>query len=187
MNKELRKTNLSSLAWVKKPFQFIHKALLRTTVPLTSSLLGRPLRRYSVVTPHLWVSSQHYRRGLSYLKQHGVSAIVNLRRHDDAAKKRVLDSYLWLPTIDNTPPSLSDIQRAVDFIRTKIEQRKTVLIHCRAGVGRAPTIAACYLISTGLTPDAAWQKIRAARPFIFPNASQRQRVQEYYDQHYINA
>jgi protein-tyrosine phosphatase len=33
-------------------------------------------------------------------------------------------------------------------------------------VGRAPTMAAAYLVSTGLPPDEAWARIRAVRPFI---------------------
>jgi len=40
------------------------------------------------------------------------------------------------------------------------------------GVGRAPAMAAAYLISTGKTADEAWQMIREKRPFILPRAGQ---------------
>ena len=41
-----------------------------------------------------------------------------------------------------------------------------VYIHCKAGVGRAPTLAAAYFIAAGMTTDAAVDLIKQARPFI---------------------
>lgn len=162
--------------------RFLIAAILRFTMPPLRMLLGRPFRRFSAVTPQLWVGGQHYRHGWPTMQAQGVTAVVNLRdRRDDAAKKRAPERYLWLPTRDSTAPGLTDIQRAVAFVDDEIKRGGVVYIHCRAGVGRAPTIAACYLVSTGLTPDQAWAKIRTARPFIFPNAGQRRQVQDFYE------
>jgi len=39
-----------------------------------------------------------------------------------------------------------------------------VLVHCRGGLGRAGTIAACMLVEQGVRPDVAIVQVRAARP-----------------------
>jgi protein-tyrosine phosphatase len=41
-----------------------------------------------------------------------------------------------------------------------------VYIHCAGGVGRAPTLAAAYLITQGMPLDEALAQIRKVRPFI---------------------
>jgi atypical dual specificity phosphatase len=53
-----------------------------------------------------------------------------------------------------------------------------VYIHCANGVGRAPTTAAAYFISTGLSADEAWSKIRRARPFIRPTQAQKEMIDQ---------
>ena len=49
-------------------------------------------------------------------------------------------------------------------------------IHCAAGIGRAPTMAAAYLVTTGLTPTEAWAKIKQVRPFIRPTPGQEEQI-----------
>ena len=61
----------------------------------------------------------------------------------------------------------------------QIEQGNGVYIHCGVGVGRAPTVAAAYLVSTGMTPEEAWTMLRAIRPFIWPNRRQRASVKQF--------
>jgi hypothetical protein len=46
-------------------------------------------------------------------------------------------------------------------------------------VGRAPTTAAAYLVSTGLAPQQAWDSIRAVRPFIRPTKVQRAALERF--------
>jgi protein-tyrosine phosphatase len=58
----------------------------------------------------------------------------------------------------------------------------SVYVHCGSGIGRAPTMAAAYLISTGLTRDEAWETIRTVRPFIRPTAVQVERIEQFADQ-----
>jgi len=51
-------------------------------------------------------------------------------------------------------------------VREQIDAGRKVYIHCAGGVGRAPTLAAAYLISTGMPREDAIATIRRARPFI---------------------
>lgn len=39
-----------------------------------------------------------------------------------------------------------------------------VLVHCRGGLGRAGTVAACILVDSGMAPPAAIAAVRQARP-----------------------
>jgi dual specificity phosphatase 12 len=110
----------------------------------------------------------------------GITAVVNLRgEFDDATAGLAPDRYLYLPTVDDEAPSLEHLDQGVDFITEEIEGGGSVYIHCGAGVGRAATVAAAYLVSTGLTPQEAWDRIRLARPFIRPTPPQVEQLERF--------
>jgi protein-tyrosine phosphatase len=57
---------------------------------------------------------------------------------------------------------------------------KSVVIHCRAGIGRSSLVAACVLIETGLSADRAFQLIEQARGCPVPDTlEQREWVENY--------
>jgi predicted protein tyrosine phosphatase len=146
---------------------------LWATDHLVRIVTGAPVERVSRITPTLHVGGQYWRRGWRRLRERGVTAVVNLRiEFDDEAAGIAPERYLYLPTIDDTPPSLEHLRAGVAFMAEQIEQEGSVYVHCGAGVGRAPTMAAAYLVYTGLPPEEAWRKIREARPFIRPKPEQ---------------
>ncbi len=155
--------------------------LLRFLDQIYRKLLGVPLWRLSAVTPQLSLGGQHYRRGYAAMQNHGITAIVNLRetRFSDVEAGIAGARHLHLATTDNTPPSLADLMRGVEFAREEIASGGMVYIHCGVGVGRAPTLTAAYLISTGMSAPEALQRIKAVRPFIHLTASQRAVLDEF--------
>lgn len=133
----------------------------------------RPVLRYCPVTPQLYVGGQINARGWRWLAAHGLTADVNLRSEFDDARHGIApQAYLWLPVPDDHAPSLEQLHRGVAFIHQVISAGGKVYVHCASGVGRAPTLAAAYLVSTGLSPDQAWALIRQTRPFIKPTPPQ---------------
>jgi len=127
----------------------------------------------SRVRPNLYVGGQHRQRGLAQMRALGISAVLNMREEsDDAQRGLALDHYLWLSTTDDTSPTLADLERGVDFINHHIAAGRGVYIHCAAGVGRAPMMAAAYLVRTGMSAAQAWDTIRRVRPFIRPTPPQ---------------
>ncbi|MBN1260828.1 MAG: dual specificity protein phosphatase family protein [Anaerolineae bacterium] len=135
--------------------------------------LGSSPRRLSQVHPLLFIGGQHRKRGLRRMQAWGIRAVVNMREEsDDAAHSIAGEHYLWLPTPDDAVPSLEALQRGAAFIAEQIAAGRGVYVHCAAGVGRAPLMGAAYLVTTGMTPAAAWQTIRSARPFIRPTPPQ---------------
>jgi protein-tyrosine phosphatase len=141
---------------------------------------GSPIWRFSEITPQVFVGGQHGKGGLQSMARRHIKATVNLRRgFDDRAHGRLAGDYLHLPTRDGYPPTLEQIRQGVAFIDQQVRAGHAVYIHCKIGVGRAPTLAACYLVSQGLAPTEAWSAIRRVRPFIAPLRRQRRLVMEY--------
>ena len=149
--------------------------LLRFVDQFYRKLSGAPLWHLSEVTPQLFVGGQHFRSGYQTIREHGITAIVNMREshHSDVTKGIAGERHLHLATLDNTPPAVADLMRGAEFARQEINRGGKVYIHCGVGVGRAPTMAAAYLITTGLSPEAALRQIKAVRPFIHLTARQR--------------
>jgi protein-tyrosine phosphatase len=127
----------------------------------------------SRIALNLYLGGQHYPRGLARMARLGITASVNLREEaDDRAHGVALERHLWLPTTDDTPPTSERLRAASAFVSQALAEERGVYVHCAAGVGRAATTVAAYLVSSGLTPDQAWTTIRRARPFIRPNPIQ---------------
>lgn len=141
---------------------------------------GTPLLQYCQVTPQLYVGSQFNALGKRLLESRGINACVNMRiERNDADFGLALEQYLHLPTVDDEAPSLEHLDQGVEFIRGVVAGGGKVYIHCGAGVGRAPTMAAAYLMSEGHSLDEALAMIRRARPFITVTEVQLAQLKRY--------
>ena len=128
---------------------------------------GAPIWSLSAITPQVFVGGQHYKQGYQRMLDYGITAILNMRsEHCDRDKGIAGERYLQLATIDNTPPSVEDLARGVEFICAEIARGGKVYVHCAVGCGRAPTMAAAWLIASGDTATGALRRIREVRPFI---------------------
>jgi hypothetical protein len=147
-----------------------------------SRLLDRPVRSQCQVTPQLFVGPQFKLRGWRQLQSWGITTVVNLRQEfDDLSLGIEPPHYLRLPLVDDDPISVEDLQTGTGFIDREINAGRKVYIHCGAGVGRAPTMAAAYLIAQGDTPVQAINRIRAVRSFIRPTRGQREQLERFYE------
>jgi protein-tyrosine phosphatase len=141
-------------------------------------ITGVPPLKYSRVTESIYVGPQHRINGKRALEHAGITHIINMRSEfDDELYGLTLgdvhsDNYCYLPTIDDDPISAEHIERGIAFISSAIESGGKVYIHCSAGVGRAPSMAAAFLISRGYSTAEAFGLIRQTRPFIKPTALQ---------------
>lgn len=177
-----------SLSLVRKGFEIIGDRVrtqgLRTTglwflIRGLTFVSGVPTVRYSQITPQLYVGPQYRSWGKRKLERLGIRASVNMRTEfDDAAHGLALTKYCHLPTVDDQPPTLAQLQRGVEFIAAEVEAGGKVYIHCAGGIGRAPTMAAAYFMSQGLNLEQALAKIRQARPFIRVMPEQLARLRE---------
>lgn len=133
----------------------------------------RPVWRYCTITADLCVGGQINAAGWRWLAARGITGVVNMRSEfDDAAHGIAPDAYIWLPTPDDHAPTMQQLRSGVGFISQVIQQGGKVCVHCASGVGRAPTMAAAYLISTGMRVEEAIALIRQVRPFVKPTEPQ---------------
>ncbi len=143
--------------------------------------LGAPNLARARITPQLYVGDQFNARGWRTLHEdEGITAVVNMREESDDRRLGVdIPHYCWLPTTDRHAPSMDHLREGVRFITDRIEQDEKVYVHCRSGEGRAPTMAAAYLISQGMPVEEAVEKIRSVRSFIDPTPPQMARLREF--------
>jgi rhodanese-related sulfurtransferase len=58
---------------------------------------------------------------------------------------------------------------AVRYLTHYVDEGHTVLVHCAAGLRRAPHVVYAFLRKTGYTPGEAWEQIHAGRPYAIPH------------------
>ena len=73
------------------------------------------------------------------------------------------------------PASARKMLELVKTLDKDLSQAKTVLIHCRQGIGRAPLLAACLLVLEGLTPQVAFARIGASRGQPVPETAAQEK------------
>lgn len=100
-----------------------------------------------------------------------IRALVRLAPEDETGtdlSRSDVEGYgirdCYEPVPDWTPPSQEQLDRVIAFMKTALENGEPVAVSCGAGKGRTGTVLACYLVAKGLRPQAAIDKLRAARP-----------------------
>jgi len=123
---------------------------------------------------------------LDWILKQGVKSIVTMTENA-LPEEWVGDiSYLHVPTPDLTAPDMDRIDIAVDFIHKKISDDQAVMVHCAAGMGRAGTILACYLVKyQKYSANDAIKKIRKERPGSIQSEVQELAI-TFYEKHVGN-
>lgn len=84
--------------------------------------------------------------------------------------------FLSLPIPDReVPPAESQVRTAIEKLDADLSSGKNVVIHCRQGIGRSGLVAACLLITKGLSSGAAIDSLSAARGVEIPETSEQRR------------
>ncbi|MFO0727084.1 MAG: cyclin-dependent kinase inhibitor 3 family protein [Myxococcota bacterium] len=88
-------------------------------------------------------------------------------------------SVLRLPIEDGGVPALEGAQALVAEVVGLLEAGRSVVYHCRGGLGRAGTLTACTRIQLGDNPSAAMAEVRRVRPGAIENSRQEAFVHAY--------
>ncbi len=78
---------------------------------------------------------------------------------------------------DDHPPTITQAKKFCKLVDREIADGRRVYIHCRGGIGRTATMAAIYLIWSGLADSGTWQKtINSLRKHEFRSAPEPRQV-----------
>lgn len=118
------------------------------------------------------------------LRDAGVDVLVSLLTAEEKAEldlDREADlctaaniEFVSVPLPDReVPPSAQALLELVRSLAARLAGGETVTVHCRQGVGRAGMVAACLLIRSGMTPDAAFDAVGTARGRPVPDTPEQ--------------
>jgi protein-tyrosine phosphatase len=82
--------------------------------------------------------------------------------------------FISFPIPDrDVPGSQPEFARLITALQLRLTAGKSVLVHCRQGIGRTATVAAGLLIASGQEPEQAFGAIEAARGIPVPETGQQ--------------
>jgi len=86
----------------------------------------------------------------------------------------------WFPIRDfGTPTSMPGLVHLVEEILTWIDHRKTVVVHCKGGLGRSGLVVSSCLVAVGYSPQTAFEQVRRSRPGSVETPEQEQYVYQF--------
>jgi len=109
---------------------------------------------------------------VSLLEPHEVSEL-GLEQEADLCRKQGIE-FVSFPIADRgVPVSLPLARELVQHLAARIQRGDAVAIHCRAGIGRSSTIAACILACRGTDTETALHLIANARGLAVPDTDEQ--------------
>jgi protein-tyrosine phosphatase len=138
----------------------------------------------SKIHTHIYLSSYKIANNKKLLKKYNIKNILTIMPdcYDcDKMKKYNGIDYLQISKNDHKDENLKDdFDKCFKFIDNAIDKKENILIHCRAGKSRSPTIIAAYLIKKyNMTRDEALKYMKQHRKIINPNSGFMKQLKEY--------
>ena len=105
---------------------------------------------------------------------------LGLRDEAELCGRHAIELIMFPIADRGVPDSMREAHTLSQRVALKVTDGAAVAIHCRAGIGRSATIAACTLICLGCGAHAAFDKISKARGVQVPDTeAQREWVAAY--------
>ena len=123
------------------------------------------------------------------LRAAGVDLVVSLL---EAAEIRELDllgqkascernniAFCHFPIPDRgIPEHTGNFNSLVALLAREVEAGKSLVIHCRAGIGRTGLVACCLLQSLGMKSEQSWLLLGEARGVSVPDTAEQRKYAE---------
>jgi len=114
----------------------------------------------------------------------GIEVVVSLLESEEAAEKGLeqesqlaSDSgieFHSLPIPDRfVPGSTLDFQLLLERLHSKLNDGKTIVVHCRQGIGRSGLVAICLLLRAGENLNEAVRRASSARSVSVPETEEQ--------------
>ncbi len=85
---------------------------------------------------------------------------------------------MWSPVGDYGVPDADQAAQIVAAMVEVLEAGDGFIVHCAAGLGRAPTMAICAMVAMGIAPDKARALVAEHRPGAGHEAPAQRRLAE---------
>jgi protein-tyrosine phosphatase len=118
---------------------------------------------------------------LAALKAEGVDTLVCMMVPGELPELQLEDEprlaieaglrFAWLPVPDLSPPVDDSIIPLIELLRDELLAGRTIVAHCRQGVGRSPMCVASLLVMLGVPANEAWSRIQAVRGRDVPDTA----------------
>jgi protein-tyrosine phosphatase len=134
------------------------------------------------VTDDLAVSGSLHPRHFPHLSSMGVTAVVDMRQEGkddpDLLARHGID-FLHLPVRNLYPPTQEQLRRGARWVLDHLGDGGKALVHCRDGIGRSVSLAACVLMTRGCDADSAVALMRSVRWGVALRRRQRDALREF--------
>lgn len=128
----------------------------------TASLFGPPWRRDLATDLDRLVKVYGIDVLVCLVEDHELLGLGIPRLVAEAESRGMTVHRLPIRDVD-VPDRMAPVRDLVATIADHARAGRSVVIHCRGGLGRAGTIAGCFLVDQGLTPDAAVETLHEVR------------------------
>lgn len=151
------------------------KNQLRINIPpFKNKSLSSPLepecQRITEILPWLYLGDYEDSQNMELLSKLKISHIVNATKEPHSPK---LNQYtqLYLHLSDNIDENISQVFVTVyNFLEKVRLQNKKVLVHCKCGISRSPSLVIYYLMKTqGTSYSETLDKVKTLRRCVDPN------------------
>ena len=124
------------------------------------------------VTEGLFVSGVKSANNLGVLRRKGIDLIVNLVSRFQENEFPEEFEYLSYDLRDSAYSDIiAELHELADKLNDRIQRGDKVLVHCKKGISRSPSVAIAYLIKhKGMDFDSALALLQAKSERVFPNA-----------------
>ena len=124
--------------------------------------------KISEICPGVWVSGKQPASKLEILKQHNIRVVITMYEEKEMQKYESEGiQYYAFPIRDNGQEgSIAEKLRLVpQLIRDKLAQQGPVLVHCKEGISRAPTMIVAYMmLSSKKSLEECYKSLKSTYP-----------------------
>lgn len=130
---------------------------------VTDEILGFPLRNNCEIDDFIWVGARPRFLGRVFLKKILRRTPISLLRGDQPDSLPGRSEIAVVPITEFVEIPQSDFLAAISLLEKLRENGEKAFVHCREGVGRAPSVAVAYLVYKGVPLAEALDKVMTGR------------------------
>jgi Cyclin-dependent kinase inhibitor 3 (CDKN3) len=141
---------------------------IRSIEPFKIALMARPRSGE-------WLADE-----IAGLKHLGVNALVSLIEKHEIDELGLIEEgplclqngieYISHPIVDRgAPKSFETLRNLAERLSTKVKDGESIVIHCRAGIGRTGLVAACVMLHLDYPFDGIFATLSKARGVPVPD------------------